>query len=64
MKLYGWNILSKTIAGDSNNKIKRLLLMAKASWLVDYSLSKRYSRTSTCINSSRSILQIMARALL
>ena len=30
----------------------------------DYSLSKRYSRTSTCISSSRSILQIMARALL
>ena len=28
------------------------------------SFSKRYSRTSTCISSSRSILQIMLRALL
>ena len=64
MKLYGWKRTSKKIAGESNNKIKRLLLMAKASWLVDYSLSKRYSRTSTCISSSRSILQIIARALL
>ena len=43
---------------------KRPLLLAKASWLEDYSFSKRYSRTITCISSSRSILQIMLRALL
>ena len=35
--------------------------VAKASWR-SYSLTPRYSRTRTCIISSRSILQIKVRA--
>ena len=46
------------------NKIKRLLRGQKPLDRLDQSFLKRYSRTSTCISSSRSILQIIARALL
>ena len=46
------------------NRKQEAFAVAKASWLMDYSFSKRYSRTRTCISSSRSILQIMLRALL
>lgn len=51
----------KTLFANRLEKTRGLCL-CKSLLALDHSCSKRYALTSTCISSSRSILQIMLRA--